>query len=139
MVDVRIKISALWVARMLTGLQGDVLRFLEPGMMQQIAGGDVDGMALSDSLLFVASMVMLFPIAMVFFSLTLPYRLCRWANLVLATFFVAFDAVGLPTYGSAHGIALIAAGIAFNVATAWYAWTWRDTGRSPHDLESHRT
>ncbi len=139
MEDVRIKLSALWVARMLTGLQGDVLRFLEPGMMQQIAGGDVDGMPLEDSLLFVASMVMLFPIAMVVLSLTLPYRWCRWANLLLATFFVVFDAVGLPTYGSAHGIALIAAGIAFNLATAWYAWTWRATGRSAVDLEAHRT
>ena len=35
MEDVRIKLSALWAGRMLTGLQGDVLRFMEPGMMQQ--------------------------------------------------------------------------------------------------------
>jgi len=84
-------------------------------------------------------MVVLLPIVMVILSLTLPFRWCRWANLVLAVFFVAFDLVGLPTYDSAHGIALIAAGIAFNLATAWYAWTWRAPSRSPHDLEAHRT
>lgn len=137
--DVRIKLSALWVARMLTGLQGDVVRFMEPGMMQQIAAGGVDGMPLSDALLFVASAVMLFPIAMVVLSLTLPYRWCRWANVSLAAFFVAFDLVGLPTYGSAHGIALIAAGIAFNLATAWYAWTWRTADRPARALEARRT
>ncbi len=132
MADVRIKLSALWVARMLTGLQGDVLRFLEPGMMQRIASGEGDGMLVSDSLLFAASLVMLLPIVMVVLSLTLPYRWCRWSNFALAAFFVAFDGVGLPSYGSAHGIALIAAGIAFNLATVWFAWTWRAPSRSPH-------
>ncbi|MEJ2665950.1 MAG: DUF6326 family protein [Deinococcales bacterium] len=130
----RIVLSALWVARMLTGLQGDVLRFLQPGLMDQIASGDVEGMALTDSLLFAASMLMLLPIAMVVLSLTLPYRVSRWANILLAAFFIAFDLVGLPSYGSAHGIALIAAGIAFNVATVWYAWTWRAPARSPRPV-----
>ena len=129
--DVRIKLSALWVARMLTGLQGDVLRFMEPGMMGKIAAGDVDGMPLSDALLFVAAMVMLLPIAMVVLSLTLPHRASRWANLVLAAFFVVFDVVGLPTYASAHGVALITAGILLNLVTAWYAWTWPRTHRPP--------
>ena len=36
MKDVKIKFSTLWVARMLTGFLGDVLRFMEPGMMEQI-------------------------------------------------------------------------------------------------------
>jgi len=36
LVDVRIILSALWVTRMLTGFVGDVLRFFEPGIVEQI-------------------------------------------------------------------------------------------------------
>lgn len=125
MEDVRIKLSALWVARMLTGLQGDVLRFMEPGMLEDIAAGGVDGMAITDALLLVAGALMLIPIFMVFLSLTLPYKACRWANIIAAIFFIAFDGVGLPTYNSASGILLIVAGLVFNVLTVWYAWRWR--------------
>lgn len=108
---------------MLTGPQGDVLRLMEPGMIEQIASGEVHGMPLGDSLHFVASIVMRRPIAMVVLSLTVPYRWCRWANIILAACFAAFDLVGLPTYGSAQGTALIAAGIALNLATVWHAST----------------
>jgi len=44
LVDVRIMLSALWVARMLTGFVGDVLKFYEPGMMEQIFAGEVNVM-----------------------------------------------------------------------------------------------
>lgn len=47
LVDVRIMLSALWVARMLTGFVGDVLKFYEPGMMEQILAGEVNGMPLT--------------------------------------------------------------------------------------------
>ena len=126
MEDVRIKLSALWVARMLTGLQGDVLRFMEPGMLEEMTAGGVDGMALTESLLLAAGALMLIPISMVFLTLTLPHRACRWANIILGCFFFAFDAVGLPSYGSASGMLLIAAGMVFNVLTVWYAWGWRE-------------
>jgi len=39
--DVRIKLSALWVARMLAGFLGDVLRLIEPGMLEQMLAGEV--------------------------------------------------------------------------------------------------
>jgi hypothetical protein len=39
MEDVKIKLSVLWVARMLTGLQGDVIRYMEPGMLEDIING----------------------------------------------------------------------------------------------------
>ncbi len=125
MEDVRIKLSALWVARMLTGLQGDVLRFMEPGIMEQLAAGGAEGMRVTSDLLLVAGALMLIPIFMVFLSLTLPHRACRWANIICAISFFGFDLVGLPTYTSAYAVLLIVAGLVFNLLTVWYAWRWR--------------
>ena len=125
MEDIRIKLSALWIARMLTGLLGDVLRFLEPGMMEQITAGEVEGMRMTHGLLLVSAIVMVLPIVMVFLSLTLKYKLNRWANIILAICIIGFDFVGLPTYTSAYAIFLIIVGLVFNALTVWYAWKWR--------------
>ena len=43
MEDVQITISALWVAVMLASLMGDVLRFYEPGIIDQMTAGEVEG------------------------------------------------------------------------------------------------
>ena len=122
--DVRIKLSALWVCRMLVGLQGDVLRFLQPGIMEQLATGEVEGMRMTHELLLVAAIAMVIPIVMVFLSLALPYKANRWANIILAVFFLLLDLVGLPTYTSAYATLLIIVGLVFNALTVWYAWKW---------------
>ena len=129
MQDVRLKLSALWVARMLAGLQGDVLRFMQPGMMGQLVAGEVEGMQITDELLLVSAIVMVIPIVMVFLSLTLPYRANRWANIILGVFFLGFDLVGLPTYTSAYAVLLIFVGLLFNALTVWYAWRWPNPER----------
>ena len=38
-VNVKIILSALWVARMLSSLQGDVVRFMQPGMLEEMMAG----------------------------------------------------------------------------------------------------
>ncbi len=128
MKDVQIKLSALWVARMLTGLQGDVLRFLEPGMLEDLIAGETEGLQITHELLLVSAIVMLIPIFMVFLSVTLQYKANRWANIIFGLFFIAFDLVGLPTYTSAYAVILIVVGLLFNALTVWYAWKWREVG-----------
>jgi hypothetical protein len=123
--DIRIKLSALWVCRMLAGFLGDVLRFLEPGMLEKIMAGETEGMQITHELLLVSAIIMVIPIFMVLLSLTLPYKANRWANIVSGIFFIGFDLVGLPTYTSAYAVFLIIVGLAFNALTVWYAWKWR--------------
>ena len=132
MVDVRIKLSALWVARMLTGFLGDVLRFLEPGMMEQITAGEVEGMPMTHELLLVAAIIMVIPIVMVFLSLTLPYKANRWTNIIFAIFFFGFDLIGLPSYTSVYATFLIIVGLVFCALIVWYAWKW------PTDLDTEK-
>jgi hypothetical protein len=123
--DIRIKLSALWVCRMLAGFLGDVLRFLEPGMLEKIMAGETEGMQITHELLLVSAIIMVIPIFMVLLSLTLPYKANRWANVIFGIFFIGFDLIGLPTYTSAYAVFLIIVGLAFNALTVWYAWKWR--------------
>ena len=118
MVDTRIILSALWGCLMLIYFLGDVLR---------IVSGDVarmESIQITQGMWLGIAILMLIPILMVVLSLTLPYPVSRWANIIVAVFFFLFNLVGLPTYPSAYDKFLIVVGLVFNVMTVWTAWNW---------------
>jgi hypothetical protein len=131
LVDVRIILSALWVARMLTGFVGDVLKFYEPGMVEQISVGEVDGMPLNQGFRLAAAMMFVLPVFMVYLSLTLPYRANRWANIILAILFFGLNLIGeLPTYEYAYRTFLVIVEMVFLALIVWYAWKWTKQDRA---------
>jgi hypothetical protein len=117
--DVRIVLSGLWVALMLTYLLGDVLRVFAG----DFTAGEIQGQDASSWMWILAAVVLLIPIAMVVLSLTLPYPAIRWAGIVAAVFLALFNLAGLP-YPSAYDNLLIVVGFVFNGLIVWYAWTW---------------
>ena len=119
MLDTRIILSGLWVATMLTYLLGDVLRifsgdFTKMGGMQDVTKGMFLGIAI----------LMVTPIVMVVLSMTLNYPVNRWANIIVAIFFLVFSLIQVPGYPSAYDKFLLIVSIVFNVLTVWYAWKW---------------
>ena len=122
MVDMRITLSTLWVALMLTYLLGDVLRIFsgdfQTGEMAKQLTKFTQPMWLGTSIL------MVIPIVMIVLSLILPQPVNRWANIIVAGFFFLFNIVGLPTYPSAYDKFLIIVSLVFNLLTFWYAWNW---------------
>jgi len=120
MVDVRIILSALWVALMLTYLLGDVLRIYSG----DFAEGKMGGMQITQKMWLGIAGLMLIPIIMVLLSLILPYPANRWTNIIVAVFFFIFNLIGLPTYPSAYDKFLIGVGLVFNALTIWTAWNW---------------
>ena len=117
--DVRIILSGIWVATMLTYLLGDVLRIFSG----DFTPGEIDGQKAAPWMWMVAALMMLIPIVMVVLSLTVPYPAIRWTSLIAAVFLVLFNIAGLP-YPGAYDNFLMAVGFVFNAAVIWYAWTW---------------
>lgn len=120
MEDVQIKLSALWVALMLTYLLGDVLRIFSG----DFTPGEIGGKPMSQAVYLGIAAFMVIPIVMVFLSLTLNHPVNRWANIIVPIIFFGFNLIGLPTYHSAYDKFLIIVGLVFNVLTVWYAWKW---------------
>jgi len=120
MLDMRIILSGLWVALMLTYLLGDVLRIFSG----DFKAGEIGGKPITQGMWLGIAMLMVIPIMMVFLTLTLDYPVIRWANIILAGFFFVFNLIGLPTYPSAYDKFLIIVGLVFNILTVWYAWNW---------------
>ena len=82
-VDVRIVLSGIWVALMLTYLLGDVLRIFSGDADEFMAGG-FNGVPVTQGMWLGMAGLMLIPIVMVVLSLTVPYPAIRWITLVAA-------------------------------------------------------
>lgn len=121
MVSVRVTLSGVWVALMLTYLLGDVLRIFAG----DFTGGEIGGKTATQGMWIAAAALMLIPIIMVVLSLTIAYPAIRWISVVAAGFLFIFNAVGLPTYPGLYDKLLITVGLGFNGLTIWLAWTWR--------------
>lgn len=120
MPDVQIKLSALWVALMLTYLLGDVLRFWSGDATPGEFGGLKQEMI--PVALFGVAVLMLVPIVMVVVSVTLTGQTLRWISVIAAVGLFAFNVIGLPTYHGLYDKFLIVVGLGWNAVTAWYAW-----------------
>ena len=116
----KIKLSALWIALMLTYLLGDVMRIFSG----EFVGGEMGGGQVSQGLYLGMAALFVIPIIMVFMSLTLNYKANRWANIIFAILFFAINLIGLPGYPSYYDQFLIVVGLGFNLVTIWYAWKW---------------
>jgi hypothetical protein len=120
MLEVRIILSALWVALMLTYLLGDVLRIFAGDFTL----GVITGIQATQGIWMVAALLMLIPIVMVVLTLTVKYPAIRWVSIVAAAALFGLNLIGLPGYPGAYDKILIIVGLVFNVLTVWYAWKW---------------
>lgn len=120
MEDVRIILSALWIATELTYLYGDVLRIFSGDSVKMLSGD----MQFTQAIWLGIAVLMAIPIVMVIASLTLPYSVNRWVNIIAAVFFFGFNLIGLPTYPSAYDKFLLIVSMGLNLMAIWYAWNW---------------
>jgi hypothetical protein len=128
MKDVKVKLSALWAARMLSGLQGDSTRLHDPVALKEIVAG-TSAVQVTNQLLLVMSIIFAVPILMSFLSLTLKDKANRYANRSIGIFFALFDLVflGLSLFlwpFSAYETFWSIVYLVFTVLVVWYAWTW---------------
>ena len=121
MLDTRIILSGLWVATMLTFLWGDVLGLInghtEPGRLGEKVYEATHGIWVGIAAL------MMSPIVMIVLNLTVDHRAMRWANIIVAGFWILLNLSSLSGYPTYNKF-LLSVSIVFNIMTAWYAWKW---------------
>jgi len=118
--DLRIILSTLWVATMLTYLLGDVLRIFSGDFI----AGEISGIKATQQMWMMAALLMLIPIVMVVFSMLAPYPLNRWVNIAAAVVLFLVNIAGVPGYPGLYDKFLIVVSLGFNVLVIWVAWNW---------------
>ena len=118
--DVRLTLTIIWIAVMLTYLLGDVIRIF----VGDFTPGEMQGVKITQGMALGIAGLMVIPILMVVLTLVLPQPINRWANIIVAGFWFVFNLAGLPTYPGHYDKFLLAVSMVFNVVTVFYAWKW---------------
>ena len=126
-IPVRAKLAAAWTSFMFLYVYVDVLNFYKPGVVDGILNGLVWRFDISSTLLTIFLVSVSIPALMVMLSMTLPARVNRATNLVVASLLIpysAFNAAGATWewasfYGLSIGIEVLI--LAFILRSAW---TW---------------
>ncbi|HEX6150510.1 DUF6326 family protein, partial [Nocardioides sp.] len=84
-IPVRAKLAAAWTSLMFLYAYVDILNFFTPGVIEDILDGRVFEFDLSQTFSTAALTLVAIPIFMIVLSMTLPPRVNRIANLVVAS------------------------------------------------------
>ena len=125
-INVRIKLSALWVAIMLLYIYADILSLFKPGQIEQMIAGKMGPFPVTQSSLLAGSTLMIVPAVMVFLSLTLKTIVNRWANITTGVLYTFVNISNLVGETWAYYVFFGIVEIAFTLLIVWYAWKWSD-------------
>ena len=132
-IPVRVKLAAAWTSFMFLYIYVDYLHLYKPGIIDDILAGVVFEFDIGPTFVGIALTLIAIPILMILLSTTLPARVNRAANLVVATLYIPvsmYNAVGESwTYSYFYGlsIGLEVLLLAFILRAAW---TWPRTTRA---------
>jgi hypothetical protein len=128
---VKAKLAAAWTSFMFLYAYVDILGFYTPGTIEDILDNKVFEFDLSQTFSTTALTLVAIPIFMVVVSMTLPARMNRITNLVVAALYVPVTvfnvAGGFYLYFYGLGVVLELVLLALIVR---YAWTWPRTAPS---------
>ena len=125
-VNVKIKLSLLWVTLMFFYIYADILGFYRPGFIEQIIAGEIGEVGIPITQVpWLGLITTAPPSVMVFLSLTLKAKANRWANII----------VGIVLLGVLGGFFLMGGNPAWFIVydivevvllllIVWFAWKW---------------
>ncbi len=123
-INVKIKLSALWVTVMFLYLYVDVFANYIPGRLEGLIAGELEGFQITQVSLLGFMILMTIPGLMVFLSITLKAKANRRTNIIVGIFqigLVLVSIIGDPNYfymfGSSVEFVLL-------LLIVWYAWKW---------------
>ena len=126
-VNVKAKLAFLWVALMFFYIYNDLFSFLQPGHVAELVEGHLEGVQFTQTILFLAALLMAFPSFMILLSLTLKAKANRWVNIVVGIFHI-FVLIGTQFVGESASwfywrfYELLE--LLFLVLIIWTAWKW---------------
>ena len=123
-IGVRLKISALWVAMLFLFAYGDIFGSFVPGRIDEIRGGTISGIEITQTFLLAASVYVAIASLMIFLTLVLRPTVSRWTNIVLPVLYiVSIVASVIGETWVYFWFLSIAEGVLL-LLIVWYAWRW---------------
>ena len=123
-VNIKIKLSALWVTVMFIYLYVDVFGFFKPGVIEDAIAGKVWTFQITQVWLLGVIILMTIPSLMVFLSLVLPVKANRWTNIIVSILYIVVT-LGM-TIGESYAFYIFGSIVetVLLLLIVVYAWKW---------------
>ncbi len=133
-IPVQAKLAAAWTSLMFFIIYIDYFHLYQPGAIDQIRGGEIFVFAISGNLMSIFFVIIGIPALMILFSMTLPARVNRVTNLLVASLYsplLILNFLGAHSdyafyYALTIGVEVLI--LAFILRSAW---TWPRTPAVP--------
>jgi hypothetical protein len=123
-INVKMKLSALWVALMLLYIYADILSLFKAGAIEKMMEGFMGPFPVTQGSLLSASILMMIPAVMVFLSLTLKPKVNRWVNIILGVLYTFVNISLLIGETWVFYLSFVVVEIALTLLIVGYAWKW---------------
>lgn len=123
-VNVRVKLAALWASFMFLYIYVDYFALYMPGKVDDILNGIVFKFDITQGFLIAALVSVSIPALMIFLSVSLPAKVSRWANIIVAALFIPYSLFNLAGEAWPHMIFGAAVEVAILVLIIHYAKKW---------------
>jgi len=128
--DIKSKLSYIWIFLMFNYIYCDILTFFEPGILPQMLTGSISGVKFTSGVILSAAILMEIPIAMVLVSKLAKHPINRWANIIAGSFMAIMQVASL-FFGSGPALHYIFFSVIEVFAAgyiAYVAWNWNTSG-----------
>jgi hypothetical protein len=125
--NVKMKLSVLWLLWVVTDLAAGMLWLIEPGVIDEIRSGEILGVVVRPELLLLGAVIYLVSLAMAFLSQILKSSINRWTNLILGTVFTVYgitEIIEQAVEPSAHMILMRILMVVFSALIVLLALKW---------------
>jgi hypothetical protein len=123
-IGVRLKISALWVVMLFLFAYGDIFGLFVPGRIDDIRGGKISGIEITQMFLLATSVYVAIASLMIFLTLVLRQTVSRWTNIVLPILYIVSIVASVIGESWVYFWFLSIAECALLLLIIWYAWRW---------------
>ena len=134
LLDVRIVLAALWIAEVLSSLNGDTYRLSDSVALKSLLE-NTGSIKATPELLLVMSIIFVFPILMSALTLTLKSPASRWANRIIGIFYamiiLAFWVLAFVSRLPGYEIVWATGQLVCALLVVWYAWKWTNPEGQP--------
>ena len=123
LLEMKTKLSALWIVVLFNMLFRDIHEFARTGFLEEMLAMTSNGAQIPEGLLLAAAMVLEIPIAMIFLTQVLNIKVNRWANIIAAVFMM-MAIVSNNLAPDLDDLFYVVFECAALFAIIWYAWGW---------------
>ncbi len=119
--DIKVKLSILWVIVMFNMLFADVLTLYIPENLEEIITRSTP-IQITEGLMLVMAIIIEIPILMIFLSRVLKHKANRWTNIIASVITIVFVVGGGSL--TLHYIFFATIEVVCLSLIVWYAWKW---------------